>query len=517
MSCIPVVDLFSGPGGLAEGFASIRDSNGIPKFPILLSVEMDGAAFRTLRLRAFLRKFPTHFPPEYYKFLNGLVSEEPDWAKLYPEKWQEASDETLCQKLGTKETDSFMRIRIQQIRDAYGDRTILLGGPPCQSYSLAGRSRNMGNAHYDCDEDERQSLYQEFSKVLRQLQPAIAVMENVKGMLSARHKNRQVFPDIMNSLQHAGGRNRYRLYPLSAPSGLRSWHEGLNPNDFLVRAEDHGIPQTRHRVFVICIRQDIADMLSRECLPQLEPADKTVSLDDVIGLMPKLRSRLSKRDDAASWQKSLVESCDEIRHNMPEMERQHKIKFIRALNRALQSTQGNAPAYRDAKGGVAIPDSCPTLLSEWITDTNISKLPNNETRGHIREDITRYLYASAFAFTYDKSPKTFDFPEALAPKHSSWNTGTFVDRFRVQLNNRPSTTITSHISKDGHYFIHPDPSQCRSLTVREVARLQTFPDNYFFHGNRTQQYVQVGNAVPPYLAWQIAECVQRVLESLDQL
>ena len=514
---VPAVDLFSGPGGLAEGFASLRDSDHRRRFQVALSIEMDPAAHRTLRLRAFLRKFGSELPGEYYEYLNGGESEEPDWEVLYPKRWREACDQTRCLELGTAEAASLLRKRVRQIRKAHKGRTVLLGGPPCQSYSLVGRARNAGIPGYDVDKDERQSLYREYAAALRMLRPAVAVMENVRGMLSAQHNGEPVFPKVMDALRHAGGTDEYGLFALTPHVAGRSWAEGLEPEDFLVRAEAHGVPQTRHRVFVICIRRDVATGLPEDLLPRLEPVETRVSVEDVIGNMPVLRSKLSRFDSGATWQLAVREAYALVERHRSTMAQKDERKFRRALTRALESTRGAPLPDGDVTGRTRFGESCPDSLSDWLFDAKLTRLPNNQTRGHIREDLARYLYAEAFAFTFGKSPKAVDFPRALAPKHANWNTGKFADRFRVQLPDRPSTTITSHISKDGHYFIHPDPGQCRSLTVREAARLQTFPDNYLFRGGRTQQYVQVGNAVPPYLARQIAVQIARIFQHQDRI
>ena len=515
---VPVIDLFSGPGGLAEGFAAPSKKDGRHRFKVVLSIEKDVVAHRTLRLRAFLRKFRSGLPDEYYEYLNGSLSKEPNWATLYPKQWEEAHDETPCIELGTDEAESFMNRRVRAIRKEHGGRTVLIGGPPCQPYSIVGRTRNAGNPNYDIDKDDRLSLYEEYAAALRLLRPAVAVMENVKGILSARYNDTRAFDDVMEALQDAGGKGRYRLFSLSAATESRAWGDGLAPKDFVVRAEEHGVPQRRHRVFVICIRNDVAKELPGRMLPKLETEEIRITVNDVVGAMPMLRSRLSRGDDAQAWQGAVKAAHGLVGKHMPAMSQSQRREFRHALKLALKSAKGTPLPFRDeGKAGAAgCGESCPENLSEWLCNRKLRRLPNNETRGHIPGDLGRYLYAVAFANTFGRSPRASDFPRDLAPSHANWDSGKFTDRFRVQLGDAPATTITSHISKDGHYFIHPDPGQCRSLTVREAARLQTFPDDYLFHGGRTQQYIQVGNAVPPYLARQIAEQVAIVLGHLDQ-
>ena len=167
-------------------------------------------------LRAFLRKFVRQLPSQYYDYLNGAVDAEPDWATLYPREWTSACDETKCMELGAPEANEWVRRRIKRLRRDHGGRTVLLGGPPCQSYSVIGRSRNAGNDNYDADKDDRWVLYEQYARVLHQLRPAVAVMENVKGLLSARKDGKATFTQVMGSLMHAGRTNGYRLYALAS-------------------------------------------------------------------------------------------------------------------------------------------------------------------------------------------------------------------------------------------------------------------------------------------------------------
>lgn len=515
---MPVVDLFSGPGGLAEGFAALRSPGGRRRCHVTLSIEKDRDAYRTLRLRAFLRRFGAlSHPQEYYDFLNGVVNKEPDWASLYPEQWAAACDETKCLELGTPKANAFVRHRIKEIRKRHGGRTLLLGGPPCQSYSVIGRSRNAGNRNYNPDGDHRHLLYQEYVQVLDQLCPVVAVLENVRGMLSARRDGETIFQEVMRSLGNAGSFGGYRLFALTPRSDACRWGEGLAKDDFLVRAENHGIPQSRHRVIVICVRRDLADALPKERLPTLQVQKDTVSVRDVIGSMPKLRSRLSRQDDLAAWQEALQRAANLVDANRPTMSRSEAVRFCRALADVRRMADGSAFPWHGTSGKVKLPAYCPPELRDWMFDERVTRLANNETKSHMPADLERYLFASIFAHTFKRSPSSLAFPKSLAPNHANWHTGKFADRYRVQLAHRPCTTITSHIAKDGHYYIHPDPRQCRSLTVREAARLQTFPDNYFFHGTRTQQYTQVGNAVPPLLAHQIARTIWMIVEHHDRV
>lgn len=518
---VKIIDLFAGPGGLGEGFSAYRPE-GKQAFKIAISIEKEESAHRTLLLRSFFRQFDHNkVPEEYYAFLRGELGKNPEdelyqlpKIKKYLDK---AKKEAQKIELGKDEAE----VVYKKIRVAIGgDECILIGGPPCQAYSLVGRSRNAGDKDYVPEEDDRNFLYLEYLKIISKFQPQIFVMENVKGILSAKVNGNLIFDTIREDLQNpfaatevapAKGRKKheYKIYSL-----VTNTDDAPDPHDFIIRTENYGIPQARHRVILLGVRKDIADKL--DDFERLQLIDSKPTVKHVISDLPKLRSRLSKAEDTtAAWRESitsiekavlakLYKDC-----NVPDDVYNDLIRQIINIKESPASV-GKDKSLKRSKLGYN--KQLSTELQDWYKDDKLGfYIVNHETRGHIVSDLHRYLYYSTFAKNMKVSPNSNNLPKILWPNHDNFDTGKFADRFRVQRSDFPGTTVTSHISKDGHYFIHYEPNQCRSLTVREAARIQTFPDNYYFVGTRTQQYVQVGNAVPPYLAKQIADIVYKII------
>lgn len=517
---INVIDLFAGPGGLGEGFSSYRDKHGNAPFRIALSVEKDPYAHSTLTLRAFYRQFnPGEAPKEYYEFLKGNLGKSPDdiLYKLpqYKSQAHAARNEARQLTLGVNNSDIEKELR--RVLNP-NDDCIVIGGPPCQAYSVIGRAKRKGDKKYIPENDSRNYLYKEYLYILDKCKPIAFIMENVKGMLSAKINGENIFEKIRIDLENPSNvlnkkGIRYKLFSLSNSSTNE-----LKPTDFIIKSEEYGIPQGRHRVIILGLREDIAEKWSSKYL--LTPASPPTLLS-IIGSLPKLRSGLSKQEDSFSeWIRvirSMRKDCiKEIKNN------QSLSPLAKEMLQAIESAENNPDSrgenFSTAKYRHNIFNKMNNDLIDWYKDPSDQIIVcNHESRGHIADDLKRYLFVSTWAQVAIKNnwsttlPKPGDYPSSLLPNHKNFHTGYFEDRFRVQPKNSYSSTITSHISKDGHAYIHYDPAQCRSLTVREAARLQTFPDNYFFLGNRTQQYIQVGNAVPPLLAHKIAERIAKFL------
>lgn len=509
-----IVDLFAGPGGLGEGFASL-ESGGQQPFHIGISVEKEASAHRTLRLRAFLRDHVARhgaLPEAFVKFHAGLTV-EPDWSEVDAAAWAAATAEARCLELGSEAAAAAIDEAIGWLRQNFDD-TILIGGPPCQAYSLVGRSRSRGKADYVPEEDHRHYLFREYIQVLDRLRPAAFVMENVKGMLSSTVESRLVFEMLMDDLASLGrgSCHHYELRAIRLVQGMATLQEAVQPSDFIVRAEQFGVPQRRHRVFIVGIRSDLA---SRTTGTGITVSGTTRTVEGTICNLPHLRSGISRATDtAAAWQREVAGFAKLL----AKIVKSNGDSALQSEFRAMAKTlKHGAETQRSSTVLPSVYGTSNDDLMRWLERPSLRALAQHETRGHMDMDLGRYLFASVFGKVRGYSPKASDFPLALSPDHRSWQSGIFNDRFRVQLAHEPSTTVTSHISKDGHYFIHPDPLQCRSLTVREAARLQTFPDDYLFLGNRTQQYVQVGNAVPPFLAKQIAGLIHACLTKADTL
>ena len=495
---IKVVDLFAGPGGLGEGFSSVgADSS--PTFKIVASIEKEESAHKTLTLRAFVREFPNKQPPlEYYQYLRKEIDKK-TLIETYPEEWCAAQKETFGTPLSLGKDNELIYSGISEALGDDEEPWVLIGGPPCQAYSIAGRAKNKSIVNYVAELDPRNFLYKEYLAIIAKYEPTVFVMENVKGILSSTPLGTPIFGKILEDLRKPKlGGPEYKIYSLSTMTGKSDTNGPIYaPKDFIIRAEEYGVPQCRHRVILLGVRSNLT----------LNPASLLLTKTDHVTVkstltnMPKLRSGLSKElDTAVNWQALTKSALTEANQSINETGKQLTIE---------EQPSSRGAAFIRAKKTLS--EIMPKPLYDWLSDDKIKGVIQHESRGHMSSDIERYSYVSLYGQIHDKSPRINELPINLLPNHKNINSGNHVDRFRVQLANHPSKTITSHIAKDSHQFIHYDPSQARGLTVREAARLQTFPENYFFEGTRAQQYVQVGNAVPPYLAIQIGNIIGKIL------
>lgn len=412
---LTAIDIFAGGGGLSEGFCKAG-------FDIINHIEQDKNAAETLRTRVmfFLLK-ESGLIKEYYSYLYGRIRRK-DLIVKY--NLDDLIDNNVIRQEISEETidDIIKRVKFSMKMRGLKNIDVLIGGPPCQAYSLVGRARDP----YKMEHDKRNYLYKYYVEFLKELNPEIFIFENVPGILSAG--NGKLFDDIQKYMDNVGYEINYRI---------------LNSADFMVL-------QNRKRVILIGWKKG-----NNFGYPSFERIEHNYRVKCVLDDMPTLKA--GEGDEAA---------------------RDYKINDI---NDYLRKTR---------------------------IRTKSDKVINNVARPHRKVDLEIYKYAIN-KYLKGERLKYTDLPEKL---QFHKNRKSFLDRFKVlDQNVSASHTVVAHIAKDGHYYIHPDINQLRSLTVREVARLQSFPDNYKFEGSRTAQFIQVGNAVPPLMAEIIARKVKEIL------
>ncbi|GAP53442.1 modification methylase MthTI [Arthrobacter sp. Hiyo6] len=253
---------------------------------------MESSAHSTLTLRHAFRELEKRgrVPNVYYRFARGEIEYQALWDD--PEMGaalERASGRVHRLELGEDTRDESDAL----IKEALQGQTnwVLVGGPPCQAYSLVGRSRRANDEAFE--EDKKHFLYREYLHIISTFLPSVFVMENVKGLLSSTHGGQPMFERILDDLRNVGGDAEYEIFSLTK-SGPP---ETLEPKDFIIRAEEFGVPQQRHRVILLGIRKDLGLRPGT-----LERADTQVTVRDAIHDMPSIRSRISKGiDSTANW------------------------------------------------------------------------------------------------------------------------------------------------------------------------------------------------------------------------
>ncbi len=396
------IDLFAGCGGLSEGFYRTG-------FKALAHVEINHWACETLRTRM------KHY--EYQNVEKKVI------------EYDITSDDI-----------------IDKITDSVGGESpdIIIGGPPCQAYSTAGRVRDGKGM----EQDPRNFLFESYVKILNHFRPKFFVFENVTGILSAKVKGKFIFPQVMKAL----GKD-YKIVD--------------DPNILLHNTANYGVPQIRKRIIIMGVRKDIKE---KDALDLYNDVKKTHYDPD-----------------------------------MDELQRKGLKRFV-----DVRDAIGDLPPV--FPGQDASTDTffypCNNDFLKRIGVSGIHPLMDHICRKHNATDRERFRVMINNHWSFGEMRRA-------RPDLEHEHARLFDNSYVVQWWNLPSKTILAHIHKDGFQFIHPDESQLRTFTVREAARIQSFPDDFVFEGSRGEKYKQIGNAVPVLFAEALAKSIKKNLKDLE--
>ena len=412
------IDLFAGAGGLSEGFVQAG-------FAPVAHVEMNAYAAQTLETRTAYFYLKSQGKLDvYYDYIKGNLPRA-EFLKQIPEDQLKS---VFCETM-SDETLPELFAKIDAILSAKGISSVdvIIGGPPCQAYSLVGRAQS-SHMETPMAADPRNDLYKLYAKFLQKYKPKIFVFENVMGIRSAN-----------------GGTTWTKVQEALRAVGYEIAFQEQNSKEF-------GVLQNRKRMIIVGWLKD-----SGLSYPKFEKKTAKAIVNDILSDLPTLHpGESSAQYSTDTYSSYLLETG------------------IRTKDDVLTHHCARTNKPRDIE-----------IYRKTITLWN---------DGHRRLNYN-------------------DLPDELKTHK---NRSSFLDRFKVVEGDESCChTMLAHISKDGHYFIHPDLEQNRSITVREAARIQSFPDSYYFEGPRTAQFTQIGNAVPPLMAKGIAEGIMQVLSRED--
>jgi DNA (cytosine-5)-methyltransferase 1 len=404
------IDLFAGAGGLSEGF--IREG-----FHPIAHVEMSKEACDTLKTRLAYHHLSQHKKLKtYFAYLQNEISREELW-KSIPE---EIIDSVINDEISNNSIENIFRKIDEKLDSKKVD--LIIGGPPCQAYSLVGRSRDPNRM----EGDKRNFLFRYYAQFLNRYKPKYFVFENVLGLLTAG--NKKYLNEMIQLFESIG-------YSVAKPTVLN--------------AEEYGVLQKRRRVIIIGHRGK-----KKFNFPELETVVNNWEIKkDLFFDLPKLKP--GEELPIANYTKPINE-------------------------------------YQKITG----------------TRNGVDFVTQHITRQHNERDLEIYSIAIDKWFNGKQRLKYDELPQSL---QTHKNVLAFLDRYKVVDPTGHSHTVVAHIAKDGHYYIYPDKKQVRSISVREAARIQSFPDDYFFEGGRTAAFKQIGNAVPPLMASALARTINRLL------